>query len=132
MIPDLPELPVWLQDLNGLAGIISAIAALVAATRAGSAARDAGRAARDAGTTAAQVAPNGGGSSMRDSITRTEADVSVIRASLESLAKTTSSHGWRLGEIRRDLTQAVERHETDISRLDRAVERLDRPGDGIA
>lgn len=121
--------PVWLQDLNGIAGIIGAIAALVAATRAGSAARDAGKAARDAGATAAQVTPNGG-STMRDSISRTEADVSVIRASLEALANVTRSHGHRLGEIRKDLTAAVERHETDVQRIDRAIERNSRrPGD---
>lgn len=110
-----PDLPLWLQDLNGLAALVSAVAALVAASRAG-------KAARDAGTTAAQVTPNGG-STMRDSITTTAADVAIIRASLEALAKTTSSHGWRLGEIRRDLTAAIDRHEDDIKRIDRAIER---------
>lgn len=117
-----PDLPLWLQDLNGLAALISAVAALVAASRAGRAADSAGKAARDAGTTAAQVTPNGG-STMRDSITTTAADVAIIRASLEALAKTTSSHGWRLGEIRRDLTAAIDRHEDDIKRIDRAIER---------
>ena len=128
----IPDLPLWLQDLNGIAGILSAIAALVAATRAGRAARDAGTAARDAGKTAAQVSPNGGGS-MRDSVTRTEADVSVIRASLEALTNISRSQGHQIGEIRRDLTAAADRHETAVARLDRAIERQsDRPGDGVA
>lgn len=114
----IPELPVWLQDVNGLAALVSAIAALVAAVRAS-------RAARDAGKTAAQVAPNGG-SSMRDSVTRTEADVAVIRASLEALTDAHRSHGHQLGEVRRDLTAAVDRHEADVRRIDRALDRQSR------
>lgn len=124
----MTDVPVWLQDLNGIAGILSAIAALVAATRAGRAARDAGTAARDAGKTAAQVTPNGG-STMRDSVSRTEADVAVIRASLEGLTNISRSMGHQIGEVRRDLTAAVDRHEDDIRRLDRAVEQSRRPSD---
>ena len=110
-----PDLPVWLQDLNGLAALVSAVAALVAAVRAS-------RAARDAGKTAAQVTPNGG-STMRDSVTRTEADVAVIRASLEALDNLGRSQGHQLGELRRDLSDAVDRHEDDVRRLDRAIDR---------
>lgn len=118
----IPELPLWLQDLSGIAALVSAVAALVAAVRATGAARDAGK-------TAAQVSPNGG-STMRDSIGRTEADVAVIRASLEALTDAHRSQGHQIGEIKRDLTQAVDRHEDDIRRLDRAVERRSgRPGD---
>lgn len=126
------DIPVWLQDLNGIAGVIGAIAGLIAAVRSSKAAAAADKAAASADKTAAQVTPNGGGS-MRDSVTRTEADVSVIRASLEALTNISRSQGHQIGEIRRDLTAAVDRHETDVARLDRAIERQsDRPGDGVA
>ena len=112
----------WWQDLAGIAGVISAVAALIAAVRASAAATSAGKAAKDAGKTAAQVSPNGGGS-MRDSVTRTESDVAVIRAGLELLTNITRSQGHQIGEVRRDLSAAVERHESDINRIDRTLER---------
>ena len=118
------DIPVWLQDLNGIAGVIGAIAGLIAAVRSGKAAAAADKAAASADKTAAQVTPNGG-STMRDSVSRTEADVAVIRASLEGLANISRSMGHQIGEVRRDLTAAVDRHEDDIRRLDRAVERRD-------
>lgn len=116
----IPALPVWLQDLDGLAALVGAAAALVAAFRAN-------KAADAAGKTAAQVTPNGGGS-MRDSVSRTEADVAVIRARVESLGDAHRSHGHQLGEIKRDLDAKTRRHDQDVQAL-REEMRSRRPGD---
>ena len=116
----VPDLPLWLQDLSGIAALVSAVAALVAAVRATGAARDAGK-------TAAQVSPNGG-STMRDSVSRTEADVAVIRTQVESLGDAHRSHGHQLGEIKRDLDAKTRRHDQDVQALREEI-RSRRPDD---
>lgn len=73
-------------------------------------------AAASASDAATQSKPNSG-STMRDAVGRTEADVQTALAKLDGLGKLARSQGHQIGELRRDYTAAVLRHDADVTHL---------------
>lgn len=102
----LPEL------VTSAAALITSIGSFIAATIS---ARRAGEARTASTVAAAEVTPNHGGS-LKDSIVRIEAAVGHI-------AEMQRSHGYQIGELRRDKLQT---HEMIADRLSEHGHRLDR------
>ena len=107
----------WWHNADAIAAVlvsvVSAIASIVAARMA---------------THTKQQTSNGHKTNLRADLDRVLATVERIEASQSRDLGLARSHGHQLGEIRRDLSDAVSRHEDDVKRLEDQLRR--RPGSG--
>lgn len=98
-------------------------------------AKQAAQAAHGRASIAAEQTANSHGTNLRDDLDGIADDVRAVAAAIhriedvhEATTRLVHSQGHQIGEVRRDLTGAVDRHEDDVRRLYHEVDRLRRPG----